>query len=157
MIKTLLIAAALMLTGCAGKHLGEPFNKQSIAQSANLATVVFYRPGQSVLVYDTGLTRMPIAVDGEPVTAVGQDTYAVVQMPPGEHQFNAKTKNIDTVEKVTLNPGQTHYFRVSNTGYSYWTYILIKEKTEAEAMPELLQCKEQINSEAWIKNVITTK
>jgi hypothetical protein len=95
-------------------------------------------------------------VDGERVTELGTETFSIVQMPAGKHQFNALSANIDTRENVIIYPGKVHYFRVYPVGFSYGKSILLKERQQEEAEAELAGYREQINNEPWAKKVISS-
>jgi hypothetical protein len=155
MKKIMIAPLSILLFGCA-TNTGAPFDQASIEPKNGMGTAVFYRPDQNFFVYGPGLTRIAIAVDGERVTGLGTETFSIVQMPAGKHQFNALSANIDTRENVIIYPGKVHYFRVYPVGFSYGTSILLKERQQEEAEAELAGYREQINNEPWAKKVISS-
>lgn len=156
-MKKMVLALALStLLGCGSNHLGKPFDLSAVPVTGDMGTAVFYRPTASIFM-SPGWSRFAIAVDGERVTGVGENTYSVVQMPAGQHKFNAKTPNIDDAKAFDIKAGKVHYFKTHVAGAYMWKYILIDEVSEQEALKALAEMQEQINPDPWVKKVVTSR
>ncbi len=134
----------LLTIGCA--NVGPKFSADTVSAKNNMGTVIFYRPHQFLGGLDF---RWLIEGNGKKITALRDSTYSVVELPPGQYRFNARTSRIDTVEAIEIKEGTVHYIRVNQQGYSYWTYIILKEKNATEALSELKELTMQKNREKW--------
>ncbi|MCK5830702.1 MAG: hypothetical protein KAH20_10410 [Methylococcales bacterium] len=134
----------LLTIGCA--NVGPKFSADTVSVNSNVGTVIFYRPHQFLGGLDF---RWLIEGNGKKITALKDSTYSIVKLPPGRYHFHARTPRIDTVEPIEIQEGTIQYIRVSQAGASYWTYILLKEKDETEALSELKELSMQINRDKW--------
>ncbi len=143
MNKVIMVLAFMLMTGCSAKKLGEPFSPAMLTPKIGVGTVVFYRPSQGF-----GL-RWGIAANDTRISAISNDTFTIVELPPGPYKFNTLTSMIDTVENIEIKDGAVQYVRAEQYGWSYWTYITLKEVSKTIAQAELKGLRMQINREKW--------
>ncbi len=153
-LKITLLMAMLTVTGCA-THTGAQFSQQDITAKSNLGTVIFYRPHQfSFVGFGGTIGRWTIAANDKKITALGDGTFTKVELPPGSYKFNGQTSIIDTVEKIEIKPGAVHYVKAFKRGFSFWTFLILKEVNEQTARQDLQKLVLQINDEKWANNSI---
>ena len=140
----------LALSGCASHNNGAEFSQHALKPKSDMGTVVFYRPHQGNFMWFGGtIGRWAIAANDKVITALGDATYTVVELPPGQYKFNGQTQIIDTIENIEVKAGTVQYIRAIHRGFSYWNYLTLKEVDQAFAKNELQGLPLQINPENW--------
>jgi hypothetical protein len=154
--KITLLMTMLTVAGCA-THTGARFSPKDISTKSNVGTVIFYRPHQLSLVGLGGtIGRWTIAANDKKITALGDGTFTKVELPPGPYKFNGQTSIIDTIEKIEIKPGAVHYVKAFKRGFSFWTFLILKEVSEQTAGQDLQKLVLQINNEKWADNSVTS-
>ena len=104
-LKTLVIVAAVFLSGCTNFNYGELFKEPE--PSEDKATLVFYREGVVA-----NQVPLDIAIDGVTVVTMNPKGYKTVRVAPGEYTFNSSTKMVDLRNKYKVDSGRTYYMRM---------------------------------------------
>ena len=104
-LKTLVIVAAVFLSGCTNFNYGELFKEPE--PSEDKATLVFYREGVVA-----NQVPLDIAIDGVTVVTMNPKGYKNVRVAPGEYTFNSSTKMVDLRNKYKVDSGRTYYMRM---------------------------------------------
>jgi hypothetical protein len=153
-MKKIIIFAAILLIGCA-TNTGAPFNQAHIEPKQDTGTIIFYRePETNFLGMASPIGRWSIAANDKMITALSESTYTKVELPPGDYKFNAKTTAIDTIENIKVKSGAVQYVKVFSRGFGggWFCYIVMKERSESEALPELKNMALQINDDLNLSN-----
>lgn len=146
----IVVMIVLLITGCATNNTGAEFSQNTTKPKSDTGTIVFYRPHQGNFMWFGGsIGRWAIAANDKVITALGDATYTVVELPPGQYKFNGKTQLIDTIENIEIKPGTIQYIRAVHRGFSWWNYLILKEVDQAFAEKELQGLPLQINPENW--------
>lgn len=150
-----------LITGCATtNNTGAEFSPNILKPKIDMGTVVFYRPKPetpaAIQVLELGLgdigaamQKWTIAADDQKIALLGDETFVIVELPPGKYKFNGQTSMIDTIENVEIMPGIVQYIKAFRVGTSFGTSLILKEVDPDTAQNNLKGMKLQINPEKW--------
>ncbi|HEX8964400.1 MAG TPA: DUF2846 domain-containing protein [Rhodocyclaceae bacterium] len=97
-----LIAAALLISGCASVPMGDP------KQDAALKTFAVAKEKAGIYIYRNetmgAAVKMDVAIDGQPIGQTAAKTYFYKEVSPGKHVISSTAENTDTIE-VDAKPG----------------------------------------------------
>lgn len=97
-----LIAAALLISGCASVPMGDP------KQDAALKAFAVAKEKAGIYIYRNetmgAAVKMDVAIDGQPIGQTAAKTYFYKEVSPGKHVISSTAENTDTIE-VDAKPG----------------------------------------------------
>ena len=145
------IAAALLLSGCAGVPVPLPQKTLLAPDSADAEAKRFMPPEGRAHIYISRTSivgsryRFGILLDGKPAGLIALNTFLLLEVSPGEHRIAATSPENEHVVAVDTRSGGNYFFEaVSRTGFAYANAEL-RPLAEAQGKQAILQTRRADN------------
>lgn len=141
-----IIASALIaLSACSSIASGPVFTEKELVPTGQ-SVVYIFRPAQ----YHSSAVKFPFQIDEEQVGTIGNSSYLVVAVEPGEHEFRtAHSMYNDKPLTLTTEADKSYFLRVNirqNDPLNISVTLYLDEVEEELAELELRECRKEADS-----------